>query len=100
MFRTHRTLFNKLALQSVALSTAPSSLYDTSGGSGFPNPSVGLNPSSARRGKGVGMEEANGIVFRKVNDEEMRRLRSEIFGDDEAEKSDVEGCDPVQYTPK
>lgn len=95
MFRTHRTLFNKLALQSVALSTAPSSLYDVSGGSGFPNPSIGLNLANPIRPSGtdkvtsrpIRAEEANGILFRKLEEEEMARLRKQIFGEEE---SDVE----------
>ncbi|SPC65532.1 uncharacterized protein UHOD_00709 [Ustilago sp. UG-2017b] len=89
MFRTHRTLFNKLALQSVALSTAPSSLYDVSGGSGFPNPSIGLNravpvkPTVVDKvgSRPIKAEEANGILFRKLDDEEMAVLRRDIFGD-------------------
>lgn len=96
MFRSHRGLFNKLALQSVALSTAPSSLYDVSGGSGFPNPSVGLNRVQPRGGGGdkagngiaARVDEANGILFRKLEDDEMARLRRDIFGD-EAEQSEV-----------
>nr|CDI51379.1 conserved hypothetical protein [Melanopsichium pennsylvanicum 4] len=95
MFRTHRSLFNKLALQSVALSTAPSSLYDVSGGSGFPNPSVGLNkanPAKVAIGKEapsrpVGMDEANGILFRKLDDEEMANLRRDIFGEEQEAQS-------------
>ncbi|CDU24070.1 uncharacterized protein SPSC_02699 [Sporisorium scitamineum] len=94
MFRTHRTLFNKLALQSVALSTAPSSLYDVSGGSGFPNPSIGLNLANPARldetgasaagklaSRPIRADEANGILFRKLDDREMAALRKEIFGD-------------------
>lgn len=96
MFRSHRSLFNKLALQSVALSTAPSSLYDVSGGSGFPNPSIGLNLANleergANGAKGRGLvvrpaDEANGILFRKVDDEEFAMLRREIFGDEEVKE--------------
>ncbi|EPQ27373.1 uncharacterized protein PFL1_04912 [Pseudozyma flocculosa PF-1] len=86
MYRDHRTLFNKLALQSVALSTSPSSLYDQSGGSGFPNPSVGLGASDApavlqTNGKRGGIEEANGMLFEELTDEDMQRLRAEIFGE-------------------
>lgn len=93
MFRTHRTLFNKLALQSVALSTAPSSLYDVSGGSGFPSPSIGLNlarptdpnSSGSRLGsRPIRADEANGILFRKLEDEEFAAMRREIFGDEES----------------
>lgn len=94
MFRTHRTLFNKLALQSVALSTAPSSLYDVSGGSGFPNPSIGLNhanparpsdpnSSTAKLGsRPIRTDEANGILFHKLEDAELAALRRDIFGDE------------------
>lgn len=95
MFRTHRTLFNKLALQSVALSTAPSSLYDVSGGSGFPNPSIGLNrahpskPADASSStskldsRPIHLDEANGILFRNLQEDELTALRRDIFGDDE-----------------
>ncbi|SPO21040.1 uncharacterized protein UTRI_00517 [Ustilago trichophora] len=93
MFRSHRSLFNKLALQSVALSTSPSSLYDVSGGSGFPNPSIGLNLANPQERGADGAkerglvvrpaDEANGILFRKVDDEEFARLRREIFCDEE-----------------
>ena len=91
MFRTHRTLFNKLALQSVALSTAPSSLYDVSGGSGFPNPSIGLNrahPASIQGEEGkesrpIRADEANGILFRKMEEDEYALMRREIFGEGE-----------------
>jgi hypothetical protein len=88
MFRTHRALFNKLALQSVALSTAPSSLYDVSGGSGFPNPSIGLNTASSpsslsplpsATGKEGRAEVANGILFRELDQNELDALRKEIF---------------------
>ncbi|GAK62212.1 UBC-like protein [Moesziomyces antarcticus] len=94
MFRTHRTLFNKLALQSVSLSTAPSSLYDVSGGSGFPNPSIGLNRANpARPADGMSSftsrpmrtDEANGILFRKLDDGELAELRGDIFGDEAAD---------------
>ncbi|CBQ67861.1 conserved hypothetical protein [Sporisorium reilianum SRZ2] len=99
MYRTHRGLFNKLALQSVALSTAPSSLYDVSGGSGFPNPSIGLNLANPARvdeaagyrdsGKAgsrpIRPDEANGILFRKMDDEELAMMRRDIFGDEEGE---------------
>ncbi|KAF6766814.1 Ubiquitin-conjugating enzyme, E2 [Kalmanozyma brasiliensis GHG001] len=79
MFRGHRGLFDRLAMQSVALSTSPSSLYDVSGGSGFPNSSV-----QTRKGGRVGTargEEANGVLFRKLDEDEMIQLRREIFGD-------------------
>lgn len=73
MYQTQRGLFNKLALQSVALSTAPSSLYDVSGGSGFPNTSV--PPTKAHRA-----EAANGIIFRDLPADELAALRADIFG--------------------
>lgn len=73
MYQSQRGLFNKLALQSVALSTAPSSLYDVGGGSGFPNTSV--SPSKAHRA-----EEANGIIFRDLPASQLTALHDEIFG--------------------
>ena len=94
MFRSHRGLFNKLALQSVALSTAPSSLYDVSGGSGFPNPSIGLNRVQPRSvegkvGRGAArVDDANGILFTKLDDDEMARLRGEIFGDEKEDEGE------------
>lgn len=81
MFRGHRGLFDRLAMQSVALSTSPSSLYDVSGGSGFPNSSVQTR-KGVRMGRSKG-DEANGVLFRKLEEEEMMRLRKEIFGEAE-----------------
>lgn len=93
MFRTHRGLSNKLALQSVALSTAPSSLYDVSGGSGYPNTSIGVGVGEGTRkeakgGRMVKADEANGILFRKLEEQEMAVLWREIFGDDEKGQGD------------
>ncbi|PWZ02569.1 UBC-like protein [Testicularia cyperi] len=93
MYRSHRALFNKLAHQSVALSTSPSSLYDVSGGSGFPNPSVGIKSasdvgstmaagSSKARGNG---NVANGILFHELTQEQLDSLRQDIFGDTAAQ---------------
>ncbi|PWN50941.1 UBC-like protein, partial [Violaceomyces palustris] len=76
MYRDNKPLFKKLAHQSVSLSTSPSSLYDISGGSGFPSPSIGAD-------KGARNEEAAGIHFSKVDEDEMAALRREIFGDEE-----------------
>lgn len=73
MYQSQRGLFNKLALQSVALSTAPSSLYDVSGGSGFPNTSI--SPTKQHRA-----EEAHGIVFRDLPADQLAALRADIFG--------------------
>lgn len=83
MFRGHRALFDRLALQSVSLSTSPSSLYDVSGGTGFPNPSV-------RDANGTRGEDANGILFRQLDEEEMERLRGEIFGEIETQGKEDE----------
>lgn len=84
MYRDQRAVFNTLARQSAVLSTAPSSLYDQSGGSGFPNPSVGLDErgtGAGQRGDGQNKpEEANGILFSELDQDQMAALRREIFG--------------------
>ncbi|KAN0065604.1 hypothetical protein ACQY0O_000727 [Thecaphora frezii] len=84
MYRDQRAIFNKLASQSVALSTSASSLYDQSGGSGFPNPSIGLGASDTagvlhKQDTGA-HEEATGMLFKELSAEEMQSLRTEIFG--------------------